>query len=253
MADPYLTDTMRRTTDDGPRTTEKGPLLRAENLTKAFHSGGEEVPVFTDLNLEINHGEFIALVGDSGSGKTTLLHLLAALDTPTKGEVYFERRRLSDFREDERALYRNEKIGFVWQMHYLLPEFSALENVAIPQLIQGRPMPQARSRARDLLAEVGLEKALARRVGELSGGEQQRVALARALANEPLLLLADEPTGSLDHHTAERVVGVLESLHRAHHLTSVLATHNLGLARRADRTLRLAQGILVQWEVPTLP
>jgi lipoprotein-releasing system ATP-binding protein len=241
-------DDKHRTTDHGPRT-----LLRGDGLTKSFRSGSEEVMVLDDLNVEVQAGEFVALVGESGSGKTTLLHLLAALDTPTKGEVYFDGRRLSEFREDERALYRNEKIGFVWQMHYLLPEFSALENVAIPQLIRGCGMGNARMRAGELLVEVGLENALHRRVGELSGGEQQRVALARALANQPALLMADEPTGSLDHRTAERVTDLLENLHRAHHLTSVLATHNLDLARRANRTLRLVNGKLTEWVVPIVP
>ena len=243
-----MNDDMQRTTDCGPRT-----LLRAEYLTKSFRSGSEEVLVLDNLNVEVQSGEFVALVGESGSGKTTLLHLLAALDTPTKGEVYFEGRPLSEYREDERALYRNEKIGFVWQMHYLLPEFNALENVVIPQLIRGCGMRDARARARELLGEVGLENASRRRVGELSGGEQQRVALARALANQPALLLADEPTGSLDHRTAERVIDLLENLHRAHHLTSVLATHNLDLARRAKRTLRLAKGKLTEWVVPIVP
>jgi lipoprotein-releasing system ATP-binding protein len=235
-------------TDNGPRA-----ILRTENLAKIFRSGSEEIVVFEDLNLEIGHGEFVAMVGESGSGKTTLLHLLAALDTPTKGEVYFEGNRLSEFREDERALYRNEKVGFVWQMHYLLPEFSALENVVIPQLIRGRQFRDARARARELLGEVGLENASRRRVGELSGGEQQRVALARALANQPALLLADEPTGSLDHRTAQRVIDLLENLHRSHHLTSVLATHNQDLARRANRTLRLANGRLTETVVPMVP
>jgi len=243
-----INDNRQRTGDHESRV-----LLRAENLTKVFRSGEEEVAVFADLNLEIAQEEFVALVGESGSGKTTLLHLLAALDTPTKGEVYFQGGKLSEFREDERALYRNEKIGFVWQMHYLLPEFSALENVVIPQLIRGYGRSEARARARELLGEVGLENAAARRVGELSGGEQQRVALARALANQPTLLLADEPTGSLDHRTAERVVDLLENLHRAHHLTSVLATHNLDLARRAQRTVRLAKGKLTEWVVPIVP
>jgi len=227
--------------------------LQAESVTKSFRSGSEEVMVLDDLSIEVKRGEFVALVGESGSGKTTLLHLLAALDTPTKGEVYFEGRRLNEYKEDERALYRNEKIGFVWQMHYLLPEFSALENVVIPQLIRGCGMSDARARARELLGEVGLENASQRRVGELSGGEQQRVALARALANQPALLLADEPTGSLDHRTAERVIDLLENLHRTHHLTSVLATHNLDLARRANRTLRLAKGKLTEWVVPIVP
>jgi lipoprotein-releasing system ATP-binding protein len=239
---------MEPITDNGERT-----ILRTENLTKVFHSGKEDVVVFENLDLEIAQGELVALVGESGSGKTTLLHLMAALDTPTKGEVYFQGKRLSEFHEDERALYRNEKIGFVWQMHYLLPEFSALENVVIPQLIQGRQIGDARARGRELLGEVGLESAAQRRVGELSGGEQQRVALARALANQPALLLADEPTGSLDHRTAERVTDLLEDLHRAHRLTSVLATHNLDLARRANRTLRLANGKLTEWVVPIVP
>ena len=243
-----MNEDRQRTTDHGPRT-----LLQAESVTKSFRSGSEEVMVLDDLSIEVKRGEFVALVGESGSGKTTLLHLLAALDTPTKGEVYFEGRRLNEYKEDERALYRNEKIGFVWQMHYLLPEFSALENVVVPQLIRGCGMSDARARARELLGEVGLENASQRRVGELSGGEQQRVALARALANQPALLLADEPTGSLDHRTAERVIDLLENLHRAHHLTSVLATHNLDLARRAHRTLRLAKGKLTEWVVPIVP
>ena len=237
---------MAASPDDGPQTTDNGrrTLLRGEGLTKVFRSGSEEVVVFEGLNIEICSGEFVALVGESGSGKTTLLHLLAALDTPTSGEVYFERNRLREFSAEQRAVYRSEKIGFVWQMHYLLPEFSALENVVIPQLICGRPMVDARARAKDLLGEVGLATASGRRVGELSGGEQQRVALARALANHPAVLLADEPTGSLDHRTAERVIDLLENLHRTHQLTSVLATHNLDLARRANRTLRLANGKL---------
>ena len=219
-------------------------LLRAENLTKVFRSGNEEIVVLNDLNLEIQEGEFVALVGESGTGKTTLLHLLAALDTPTRGEVYFSGQRLSEFGAEERAAYRNVKVGFVWQMHYLLPEFSALENVVIPQLIGGLEFSRARERAQELLGEVGLASAAARRVGELSGGEQQRVALARALANQPDLLLADEPTGSLDQRTAERVIELLERLHRDHHLTSVLATHNPELAGRAQRVLRLVNGKL---------
>jgi len=221
-------------------------LLRAENLTKIFRSGNEEIVVLNEFNLEIFEGEFVALVGESGTGKTTLLHLLAALDTPTKGEVYFSGQRLSEFGAGERAAYRNVKVGFVWQMHYLLPEFSALENVVIPQLIGGRDFSPAREFAKELLEEVGLASAATRLVGELSGGEQQRVALARALANQPALLLADEPTGSLDQRTAQRVIELLERLHRDHRLTSLLATHNLDLARRAQRIWRLANGKLTE-------
>jgi lipoprotein-releasing system ATP-binding protein len=227
-------------------------MLRAENLTKIFRSGTEEVAVFEDLNLEVRQGELVALVGESGSGKSTLLYLLAALDTPTRGEVYFVGERVSRFSAEERAAYRNARLGFVWQMHYLLPEFSALENVMLPQLIGGGDASQARARGKELLAEVGLAKALERRVGELSGGEQQRVALARALANQPALLLADEPTGNLDHRTSERVMAMLEELHRSHGLTSVVATHNVQLAQRADRLLRLADGKLTEAEVPPI-
>jgi lipoprotein-releasing system ATP-binding protein len=225
-------------------------MLRAENLTKIFRSGEEEVVVLEDLNFEIHRGELVALVGASGSGKSTLLHLLAALDTPTRGDVYFLGKRAGEFSEEERAVYRNTRVGFVWQMHYLLPEFSALENVMLPSLIRGCSLSEARSRGKELLSEVGLEKAWGRRVGELSGGEQQRVALARALANQPALLLADEPTGNLDHRTAQRVMTMLENLHRTHGLTSVVATHNFELAHRADRLLRLADGELTEALVP---
>ncbi len=225
-------------------------ILRAEGLAKVYRSGGEEVVVFEDLSFEIRAGELVALVGESGTGKTTLLNLLAALDTPTRGEVYFFGERVSGFREEERAAYRNARIGYVWQKHYLLPEFTAIENVMLPQLIVDRHFSVARARAKELLAEVGLEKAAGRRSGELSGGEQQRVALARALANQPAILLADEPTGNLDQRTAQRVMGVLERLHRDHGLTSVLATHNLELAQRANRTLRLGNGKLSDTAVP---
>jgi lipoprotein-releasing system ATP-binding protein len=223
---------------------DSNPLLRAENLAKIYRSGDDEVTVFEDLNFQVRRGELVALVGESGTGKTTLLHLLAALDTPTRGEVYFVERELSHFRPEERAEYRNASVGFLWQMYYLLPEFSALENVLLPQLIAGRDPDKARQRAAELLGEVGLEKATGRRVGELSGGEQQRVALARALGNQPAVLLADEPTGNLDARTAGRVMELIERLHRTHGLTSVLATHNLDLARRADRVLRFSQGKL---------
>ncbi len=225
-------------------------MLRAENLTKIFRSGEQEVVVFDGLNFEIEQGEFLALVGRSGSGKTTLLHLLAALDTPTRGELYFDGQMLSELSFEEQAEYRNQKIGFVWQMHHLLPEFSALENVMLPQLIAGSDFEKAQGRARELLAEVGLENAMGRRTGELSGGEQQRVALARALVNNPTLLLADEPTGNLDHRTAELVMDLLERLHRVHGLTSVLATHNMELAQRAARTLRMEDGRLTEVVVP---
>ena len=221
-------------------------VLRAEHLTKVFHSGAEDVVVFEDINFRVCQGEFVTLTGESGAGKSTLLHLLAALDTPTQGDVYFDLKRVGAFSESERARYRNQELGYVWQMHYLLPEFTALENIVLPQLMGGRDFRQARSRAVELLEEVGLGNLGARRAGELSGGEQQRVALARALANRPKVLLADEPTGNLDYQTALRVIGLLERLHRVHGLTSVLATHNLELAGRADRRLRLESGRLTE-------
>ena len=173
-------------------------VLRAEHLTKVFHSGAEDVVVFEDINFRVCQGEFVTLTGESGAGKSTLLHLLAALDTPTQGDVYFDLKRVGAFSESERARYRNQELGYVWQMHYLLPEFTALENIVLPQLMGGRDFREARSRAVELLEEVGLGNLGARRAGELSGGEQQRVALARALANRPKVLLADEPTGNLD-------------------------------------------------------
>jgi len=221
-------------------------VLRAEHLTKVFHSGAEDVVVFEDINFRVCQGEFVTLTGESGAGKSTLLHLLAALDTPTQGDVYFDLKRVGAFSESERARYRNQELGYVWQMHYLLPQFTALENIVLPQLMGGRDFREARSRAVELLEEVGLGNLGARRAGELSGGEQQRVALARALANRPKVLLADEPTGNLDYQTALRVIGLLERLHRVHGLTSVLATHNLELAGRADRRLRLESGRLTE-------
>jgi lipoprotein-releasing system ATP-binding protein len=225
-------------------------LLRAEHLTKIYQSGEAEVVVFEDLNLRIHEGEFVALAGESGSGKSTLLHLLGALDTPTRGEVYFRGERISGFGVRKREIYRNQKAGFVWQMHHLLPEFTAIENTMMPGLIGGGEFRETRRRAEALLGEVGLESAARRRVGELSGGEQQRVALARALINRPAILLADEPTGNLDAWSAERVAVLLEKLHRDHRLTSVLATHNMELAQRAHRTLRLANGQLTETTLP---
>ena len=225
-------------------------LVRAEGLTRVFCSGGDEVVVFEDLNFQIHAGEFVALVGESGAGKSTLLQLLAALDTPSSGEVYFDGEKISRFSDGERAHYRSAKLGFVWQMHYLLPEFSALENVMMPGLVAGMNRGAAEGKALELLAEVGLSPAAMRRPGELSGGERQRVALARALINQPALLLADEPTGNLDYRSAERISGLLEKLHQEYRLTSVLATHNMEIAQRADRIFHLASGKLTETAIP---
>jgi lipoprotein-releasing system ATP-binding protein len=227
-------------------------LIRAEGLTRIFRSGDGEVVVFANLNFQIAAGEFVALVGESGAGKSTLLQLLAALDTPSSGEVYFEGERIGSFDGVQCARYRSAKLGFVWQMHYLLPEFSAVENVMMPGLVAGTKLEAAKVRALDLLAEVGLSSAANRRPGELSGGERQRVALARSLMNRPALLLADEPTGNLDYRSAERISELLERLHREFHLTLVLATHNAELAQRAGRVLQLASGKLTEVAVPRI-
>jgi lipoprotein-releasing system ATP-binding protein len=218
--------------------------IRAVGLTKIYHAGGADLVVFADLNFEVDRGEMLALVGESGAGKSTLLHLLGGLDRPSSGQIYYGAKRLTALGEAECADFRNREIGFAWQTHYLLPEFTALENVAMPLLIRGVRREQALAGALGRLEEVGLGARAAHRAGELSGGEQQRVALARALAGHPNALLADEPTGNLDFRSAESVFGLLKELHRSHGLTSVLATHNLAFARRADRVLALAGGRL---------
>ena len=227
--------------------------MRVENLTKVFRSGEQEVVVFDGLDLEVREGELLALVGRSGSGKTTLLHLLAALDTPTKGEIYFGGQRLGDLSFEEQAEYRNQRIGFVWQMHHLLPEFSALENVMLPQLIAGSDFEKAQGHARELLAEVGLENALGRRTGELSGGEQQRVALARALVNNPALLLADEPTGNLDSENSDIVLKMLRQSNQELGQTVLMITHNPEAAAFADRQIHMRDGEIVGEEHNTKP
>ncbi len=200
--------------------------------------------MFEDLNLEVAPREMLAVTGESGAGKSTLLHILGTLDRPTGGEIYFQTSTVSRLSEDELADLRNREIGFVWQFHYLLPEFTAQENVALPLRIRGVPAGEAGERAAELLKEVGLGARMRHHPGELSGGEQQRVALARALVNQPTLLLADEPTGNLDLRTAEMVFRLIEELHDTHRLTSVLVTHNPVFARRCHRVLELQSGQL---------
>jgi lipoprotein-releasing system ATP-binding protein len=221
-----------------------GQVLRAAGLRKIFTSGNQQITPLDGIDLTIERGEMIAIVGPSGTGKSTLLHLLAALDTPTNGEVYFGAKSLRSLAEVELAGYRNKSVGFVWQRHHLLPDFTAAENVAMPLLVDGQALGQALRAAGDWLAEVGLAGRAEQRAGELSGGEQQRVAIARALVNEPVVLLADEPTGDLDERSAEAIFDLIERLHRSHHLTSILATHNLSLAKRTDRVLALEHGKL---------
>jgi lipoprotein-releasing system ATP-binding protein len=224
-------------------------VLRAEGLTKTYApvsaaEGRGGLELFRNLNLTIHSGEMVAIVGESGAGKSTLLHLLAALDKPTAGEVWCGDSRLSSFTEKQASDYRNREVGYVWQFHYLLPEFSALENVAMPLLARGMGRASALERARLWLGEVGLSERGEHRSGELSGGEQQRVSLARALVTEPKILLADEPTGDLDGKTAEAVFALIQGLHEAHGLTSVLVTHSLDFAGRCGRILRLRAGRL---------
>jgi lipoprotein-releasing system ATP-binding protein len=224
--------------------SSSGEVLRIENLCKVFRSGKQEIKPLDGIDLSIERGEMIAIVGPSGTGKSTLLHLLAALDTPTSGTVYFAGNSLRSFAEAELAEYRNRTVGFVWQRHYLMPDFTAAENVAMPLLVRGKALGEALRTADEWLGEVGLTSRAGQRAGDLSGGEQQRVAIARALVNGPALLLADEPTGDLDERSAESVFELMQRLHESHHLTSIIATHNLSLARRADRILVLEGGKL---------
>jgi lipoprotein-releasing system ATP-binding protein len=220
-------------------------LIQAAGLRKVFRSGKSEIAPLAGVELNVARGEMIAIVGPSGSGKSTLLHLLAALDTPTSGAVYFAGNSLAEYLEAELAEFRSRSVGFVWQRHHLLPDFTAAENVAMPLLIRGIARSEALGTAGEWLEQVGLADRAWHRAAELSGGEQQRVAIARALVNQPELLLADEPTGDLDEGNAETVFELMQRLHRTHGLTSILATHNLSLARQCDRILRLEHGSLL--------
>jgi lipoprotein-releasing system ATP-binding protein len=223
---------------------DESVILRVENLRKEYRSGSQPLVLFDALNLTVQRGEMVAIVGESGSGKSTLLHLMAALDRPSSGDVYCASTWLGQLTAGQAADFRNREIGYVWQLHYLLPEFTALENAAMPLLTRNEPKSTALAKAHALLCEVGLEARTHHLAGELSGGEQQRVSLARALVTNPRLLLADEPTGNLDNRTAEAVFGLLERLHTTHRLTSILVTHNMDIARRCGRTLRLQDGRL---------
>lgn len=220
-------------------------LVRVDGLRKVFHSGAAEISALSGVSFAVTSGEMVALVGPSGSGKSTLLHLLAALDTPTSGTVYFGGNPLAAFAERDLENFRSRAVGFIWQRHQLLADFTAVENVAMPLLIRGNAASAALDVAREWLSEVGLSDRTQHRAGELSGGEQQRVAIARALVTRPKLLLADEPTGDLDEENTESIFELMQRLHRSHHLTSILATHNLSLARRAGRVMRLEHGLLV--------
>jgi lipoprotein-releasing system ATP-binding protein len=221
---------------------DEAEILRVEGLGKVFRSGASDLVLFENLSFRVRKGEMLAIVGESGAGKSTLLHILGALDSPSAGDVYCAELRLRSLSAAAAADFRNREIGYVWQFHYLLPEFTAAENVAMPLLLRGIAQREANAEAQRWLREVGLEARAHHRPGELSGGEQQRVALARALVTRPQLLLADEPTGDLDNRTAEVVFDLIARLHRDYRLTSLLATHNFAFARRCSRVLRLVRG-----------
>ena len=216
--------------------------VRVSGLKKVYKSGQTDLVLFENLSFQVRKGEMLAIVGESGAGKSSLLHILGALDRASAGDVYCAQIPVAKLTDDAAADFRNRAIGFVWQFHYLLPEFTAQENVAMPLLMQGAPYRQAMEKAGGWLREVGLESRSHHRAGELSGGEQQRVALARALVTGPGILMADEPTGDLDNRTAEMVFALVQRLHREYRLTSLIVTHNLDFARRCDRILKLHRG-----------
>jgi lipoprotein-releasing system ATP-binding protein len=223
-----------------------GPILALDGIVRTFHQGDRTLEVLKGVDLALRPGEIVALVGQSGSGKSTLLHIAGLLERPDGGEIRLEGVRCNDLDDGGRTQMRRTQIGFVYQHHHLLAEFSALENVMLPQLLNGLSKAEARERSEQLLKMVGLQERADHRPGKLSGGEQQRVAIARAVANVPRLLLADEPTGNLDQQTAERVFNALITLVRGTGIAALVATHNPDLAARMDRTVRLSDGVLSQ-------
>jgi lipoprotein-releasing system ATP-binding protein len=225
-------------------------VLEAHDIAKSYRGGdGSTLTILNGVNLSVKRGEMIAIVGESGAGKSTLLHVIGALDRATRGHVLIAGESINDRTDDELAVIRNRKVGFVFQYHHLLREFSALENVMMPMRIGGTPVAEARSRAAELLSRVGLSGRMTHRPSELSGGEQQRTAVARALAVDPAVLMADEPTGNLDHRNGERLHEVFAQLARDLEIGMVVVTHNRSLAARADRALLLEDGRLVDTDV----
>jgi lipoprotein-releasing system ATP-binding protein len=237
-----------RAAAEAPNQPEIAPTIQVSDLHKTYKTARGTLNLFHSLDLRVMPGEMVAIVGQSGAGKSTLLHILGALDAPSAGTVYCASINVAQLTTRQAAAFRNREIGYVWQFHYLLPEFTALENVAMPLLARGTPKREALAVATNWLREVGLEDRGDHRPGELSGGEQQRVALARALVCNPRLLLADEPTGDLDETTAGRIFELIERLHVSHGLTSILVTHNLDLAGRCTRALRLESGRLESYQ-----
>jgi lipoprotein-releasing system ATP-binding protein len=228
-----------------PVTVPGQKLLEVHGLERTFTQGGETLTVLKDLSLSIDKGEMVALVGPSGAGKSTLLQMIGLLDSPTAGTIIINGQQVTGQNERQRTMLRREFIGFVYQFHYLLPEFSALENVVLPQMIAGKSREEAREYAAKLLTALGLAQRLEHRPARLSGGEQQRVAIARALANNPKLLLADEPTGNLDPNTASDVFEILVELVKTTGIGAIVATHNLDLAEKMDRIFELKGGKLL--------
>lgn len=225
---------------------EKIKVLQCAGLTKTFSESHQKISVLNNINLTIARGEQVAILGASGSGKSTLLHLLAGLDTPSLGKVWVANRNITRLSENEKSHLRNHYLGFIYQFHHLLPEFTVLENVSMPLLIRGVDSVQnIEKQAKQLLIEVGLEKRLQHRMGELSGGERQRVALARALVTKPVCVLADEPTGNLDNKTAAQVYELMQTINRSLATSFVMVTHDQRLAARMDRVLTLENGEIV--------
>jgi lipoprotein-releasing system ATP-binding protein len=223
------------------------PVLELKGIQQSFkEAGGGRLDVIKSAELALYPGEMVALIGPSGAGKSTLLHITGMLEKPVAGEVIVAGQSSRDMSDDRRTALRRSTMGFVYQYHHLLPEFSALENVIVPQMIAGKSRKGARPRATELLTRVGLAARLEHRPGKLSGGEQQRVAVARALANAPKILLADEPTGNLDLHTADDVFAMLTDLVRDFRVAALIATHNLDIARRMDRVVTIREGVLEQ-------
>ena len=220
-------------------------FLKIQGLYKSFQSGNEKLRILIDLSLQLEKGEMLAVTGASGSGKSTFLHLVGGMDRADAGEILLAGEQVTRLEGQQLAQFRNSKIGFIFQFHHLLPEFSALENVMFPLLLRLIPFAEARTRAHVLLDEVGLDDRAHHKPGQLSGGEQQRVAVARALVGKPSLLLGDEPTGNLDEHTAAAIYELLLDIHRRHHLTSIIVTHNPKLAALCDLEKRLEEGKLV--------
>jgi lipoprotein-releasing system ATP-binding protein len=219
-------------------------LVRIENLAKIYRSGDKDLVIFQSLALQVEEGEQVAIIGESGAGKSTLLHLISGLDKPSAGAIYYKDRNIIGLPEPELSDFRNREIGYVWQQHHLLPEFSAEENVSMPLRIRGESSAKSSAEARASLEEVGLGNRAQHRAGELSGGEQQRIAIARALTANPSLLLADEPTGNLDEGTGQMIFNLLDEIRERRNLTTILVTHNLQFARRCDRVLKLERGAL---------